>query len=65
MATSLRDLFDHDRPVTCTMCDQRMTWDESQDAWVDAYGVDVCKDPEEGDTAEYWAHDLHQDPLPL
>lgn len=61
MATSVRDLFDHSRPVTCTVCAQRLRWDESLEAWVDAYGVDVCKDSDEGDAAEYWAHDLHQD----
>lgn len=61
MASKMRDMFDHDRPVTCTVCNAKLHWAEDQDAWVDFYGIDVCRD-ENGD---YWAHDANQEIEPI
>jgi len=43
---------------TCADCRQVMQWDPSQEAFVDFYGVDVCREDED---SEYFAHDVYDE----
>lgn len=55
---TMRDMFDHSRPVTCTVCEEILHWADDQESWVDFYGVGMCRESED---EEYFPHDLWQD----
>ena len=61
----LRNKFDHNRRISCTVCNSDLIWSESGETFVARGGpfdgASVCHD---GD-GEYWGHDVHQDPVSI